>query len=118
MKVAESLDVSLDLGESGAGELVFRNSYIEDALELNVSVCQRLPRVAFFERVSHLLGSVLALDELGNIRRDSEADVTHHTLIVLVPVFLLLGSLVNVILVCDISVSTGDGDRDGGALSC
>jgi hypothetical protein len=38
MEVTESLDMSLDLGESSGGGLVFRNPRVEDALELNVSI--------------------------------------------------------------------------------
>jgi hypothetical protein len=109
--------MSLDLGKSGTGGLVFRNPRVKDALELDVGICQYLLRVALLEGVPHLFGRVLALDELGDVRRHSEVDVAYHALIVLIPVFLLLSGLVNVILVCDIPVSSGNGDRDGGALS-
>jgi hypothetical protein len=74
--------------------------------------------VALFEGVPQQLGGVLALDELGNVWRDAEADVTHHTLIILVPILLLLGGLVNLTLISDIPISASNLGRDGETRHC
>jgi hypothetical protein len=117
MKVAGSLNVSLDFCKCGSRGLVFWCPYIEDILELNVGVSQYLARVALLKGVPHLFGRVLVLDELGNIQRDPETNATHHALIVLVPVFLLLSSLVNITLIGDIPISACDGNRNRGVHS-
>jgi hypothetical protein len=117
MKVAKVLDVSLDFCESGTGGLIFRNPCVEDALELDVGVSQRLPRVALLEGVPHLLSGVLALDELGDVRQDTEAYVAHHALVVLIPILLLLSGLINVRLVVDISITINGDSRNVGARS-
>jgi hypothetical protein len=118
VEIAESLNMSLDFCESSGRELVFWNPCVKDALELNVDVSQRLLGVALLKRVPHLFSRVLALDELGNVWRDAEVDITHHTLIVLILILLLLSSLVNLTLIGDILVSASDGNRDRGVQCC
>jgi hypothetical protein len=68
--------------------------------------------VALFERVLHFLHGALALYKLGNIQRDAEVDITHHALVVVVPVFLGGGCLVNVRLILDISIGVSDSSRN------
>jgi hypothetical protein len=65
--------------------------------------------VALLERVPHFFRRVLAFDELGNVWRDAEADVAHYVLVVIVPVFLSGGRLVNFRLIFDVSIVIGNG---------
>jgi hypothetical protein len=67
VEVAELLDMSLNLSESGGRGLIFRNPCIKNALELDVGISQHLLGMALLERVPYLLGRVLALNKLGDI---------------------------------------------------
>jgi hypothetical protein len=69
-------------------------------------------QVALLEGVLHFFCRVLALNKLGNVQRDMETDVTHYALIVMVPVFLGSGCLVNLHLIFDVAIVIGDGRRN------
>jgi hypothetical protein len=44
-------------------------------------------------------------------------NIAHYALVVFIPILLFLSSLVNVILIGDLSISAGDGNRNEGVHS-